>query len=315
MKIKMFVRFAVIGVLFSTIAFTGCKRKTTDTPDPVVSTTTMSQLSKDDNEVQSASDDAMNDANDVMSRGTTKTIGLPCNTTLDSTTVVNDTITFTLTYNGLNCNGTRFRTGQIKISKQQLVHWRDVNATVRVKFIDYKIERVATGKSITLNGTKTFVNVSGGLVRELNGTGSIVHSITGSMEILFDNGTTKSWNISRKRTFTGIPGSFVITHEGTGIADGMTNLVTWGTNRDNEAFYTQIATAVVLKQSCQWDPYSGQKIHMIPSDGKKATITFGYDNNEVIVVNSNTCPTKYKFDWEKTLANGTIKTGSIFVAY
>lgn len=319
MKLKLLSQLILTAAVITAITFSGCKRKKTEEPEPTVNTTTVSNLSKDDNEVESASDDAMNDANDVMSRGTSKDISLPCHVTLD--TVLNDssTITFRLTYAGLNCNGTRNRSGQIEITKSKNTPWSAVNASVTVKLINFKVTRVVTGKSITLNGTKTFVNVSGGLVKDLvAGTNlSRIHTVTGSLEILFDNGTTKTWNVSRKRTISGTtPNNLVIDHQGTGSADGYDNLVTWGFNRDNEAFYTQITTTVRMKETCQWYPAEGQKVYSIPSDGKKATITFGFDNNDTqLPSGSTTCPTKYKFEWSKTFANGTVKSGTSYIAY
>ncbi|NTW34468.1 MAG: hypothetical protein HGB12_17915, partial [Bacteroidetes bacterium] len=83
------------------------------------------------------------------------------------------------------------------------------------------------------------------------------------------------------------------------------NLVAWGTNRHGELFYTQITQSVVRKQVCDWDPSEGIIIHQIPGVNKKATITFGYDDNNVAITGTD-CPTKYKLDWEVNGNSGTI---------
>lgn len=44
---------------------------------------------------------------------------------------------------------------------------------------------------------------------------------------------------------------------------------------------------------------------IIPSDNKKATITYGYNNHNEPVVGDE-CPTKYRLDWEKGTHSGTI---------
>jgi hypothetical protein len=44
---------------------------------------------------------------------------------------------------------------------------------------------------------------------------------------------------------------------------------------------------------------------MIPSDDKQATITFGYDNNNQLILNGD-CPTKYRVDWQKGSNSGTV---------
>jgi hypothetical protein len=264
----------------------------------------MTQLSKDENDMQSASDDATQDANDVLSGGTAKSIEwIPCGATIDSTVIANDTITYKITYNGTTCHG-KIRLGAIEVKKQVGAHWRDAGATVRIKFIDLKITKVSTGRSITISGTKTLVNVNGGVIRELNGSGSVVHTANGSLNALFDNGTTRTWNVARKRTFTGTQTNLICSVEGTGNENGYSNLVTWGTNRNGEAFYTQITSPVVHKQTCDWDPTSGVKVHNIPSDDKSATITFGFDSNGNTVTGNN-CPTHCKVDWIKGSNSGT----------
>ena len=159
---------------------------------------------------------------------------------------------------------------------------------------------------MTLNGVRVYENVSGGLLSQLgSGVSSVVHKVTGAVSATFDDNSTRTWNIARQRTFTGTTGNYVMTVDGFGSADGYGNLVAWGTNRHGEAFYTQIIQSVVHKQACGWDPCSGVKSHQIPSDGKMATVTFGFDDNNQPVTGSN-CPTRCRIDWEKNGQTGTI---------
>ncbi len=165
--------------------------------------------------------------------------------------------------------------------------------------------RVSTGKSITLNGTKTFVNVNGGHRWQV---GSIITSyaerISGTMQASFDNGTSRSWNVARQLTYTGAPGQFILSIDGLGSTDTYQNLVVWGTNRQGEEFFTQITQTVVCRQLCGWNPVSGIKIHQIPSDNKSATITFGYDSNYQPITGDE-CPTHYRVDWQRNNNSGT----------
>ena len=134
----------------------------------------------------------------------------------------------------------------------------------------------------------------------------MVFKLQGSVQATFNNNTTRTWNVARKLTYTGIyPGNLMLSIEGYGSAAGYNNLVTWGVNRHGENFYTQINQAVVLKQQCGWDPISGVKVHQIPADGKSATITFGYDNNNLPITNG-ACPDKFKVDWVKGNNSGTV---------
>jgi hypothetical protein len=305
MKAIKLLKFSLILIVLISLTLAGCqKEKDKDTsPD----SSTLQQLSQDDNYVEIVSDDAMNDVNSLLSGGQFKSTNFwPCNATIDSTEVVNDTITFYITYDGLNCSGTLDRNGKIEVKKKVGTHWHDEGATVIVTYIDFHITRVSNGKSITVNGTKTFQNVTGGFIWQLgNLYNSIVFKTWGTMNVTFDDNTTRIWNVARQRTFTGTPGHLVMTVDGFGTQGNYNNLVVWGINRNGENFYTQITTSVVFRQICSWNPCSGIKIHEIPANDKKATITYGYNSNNEPVVGDE-CPTKYRLDWEKGTHSGTV---------
>jgi len=306
MKTKNLIHLAMILVAAAALALTSCKKENIN--DGTANPASMEQLSADENNVENIMNDAENDVSSVMSNnGNYKsTEFLPCNATLDSLAVVNDTVTMYITYNGLNCNGTRNRTGKIEIKKKVGTHWEQAGATIIYKYINFTVTRVATGKSVTLNGTKTFVNVNGGHRWQV-GTliTSYIQRASGSMTASFDNGTSRTWNVARQLTYTGTPGQFVLTVDGFGSAGEFENLVVWGTNRQGEEFFTQITQSVVHKQACDWNPVSGIKIHQIPADSKSATITFGFDSNNQPIVGDD-CPTRYRIDWQKNNQSGTM---------
>ena len=301
--------FALSAVLFLALglSITGCKKDTKDTTDP----TSMTQLSKDENAVQSADDQSMNDVDAILSKSKNKSIeGIPCNITIDSATITkdNDSIIYTITYNGANCVNTMSRSGQVQIKRKVDEFWGQANARVMVKYINLTITKNSTGKSIVLNGSKTYQNVSGHRLIEI-GTGevtSITHRATGSLIATFDDNSTRTWNVARQRVFTGTASALICTVSGFGTDGAYSNLVVWGTNRNGEAFYTQINTPIVYKQSCNWEPSAGVKVHQIPSDNKSLTATFGYND-----LNQTTtdCASKYKVDWVR---NG--KTGTAYFA-
>ena len=91
MKTKNLIRFAAILIAVVAFSVAGCKKdKTNDaTPD----SSSMQQLSKDQNDVETSSNDAMNDVSNVLSGGSGKSLeGWPCNATIDSSKIVNDSI-------------------------------------------------------------------------------------------------------------------------------------------------------------------------------------------------------------------------------
>jgi len=307
MKTTKILRMSLLFVALLVAGLTACQKdKTTTTTDPGINS--VQSLASDENQVNSASDEAINDINVVLSGaggGLKSTEGLPCHATIDSTAVSNDTITYYVTYNGTNCRGNLNRTGQVEISKQVHTHWYDAGAAVRYKYINLHITHVASGKSITLNGQKTYTNVSGGLIFMIpQYISSVTTKDEGNLSVTFDDGTTKSWQVARQITYTKDNGNLVLTIDGFGTADNYTNLVNWGINRNGEQFYIQILQSIVQREVCQFDPCSGQKKMMIPDKSKGATLTFGYDNNDQPITGDE-CPTKYRVDWYKGSSSGT----------
>ena len=305
MKTTNLFRFLLLILAVSTLTITGCKK---DKPETPADSSSLTQLTTDEEALEAASDESMNDVNAVLSQGNLKsTAMLPCNATVDSTAVANDTITIYITYNGLNCSGTRYRTGKVEIRRQVGQHWYQQGAAVIVKHINFAITKVATQKTIVLNGVKIYTNVSGGVIWQLgNPYPAIVHRVRGHVSITFEDGTTRTWNVARQKTFTGNPPeNLILTTDGFGSAGSFTDLVIWGVNRQGENFFTQILLPVVHRQVCNWDPVSGIKKHSIPGDNKSATLTFGFDSNN-LPVTGNECPVKYRVDWQKNNQSGTI---------
>jgi hypothetical protein len=307
MKTKNLLQFAMILASALTITFTSCSKE--DLTDGKADPESLKQLSTDENNVENLINDAMSDVSGVItnsSGGYKSTAWLPCNANVDSLAVANDTVTIYITYHGLNCNGTRNRTGKIEIKKKVGTHWTEPGSAVVYKYIDFTVTRVSTNSSVMLNGTKTYVNVSGG-TRWMVGTimNAYVEKVSGSMQASFDNGTIRTWNVARQLTYTGTQGQLLMSIDGFGTAGNYQNLVVWGTTRQGEDFYTQITQSVVHRQACDWDPVSGIKYNQVPSDNKSATITFGYNsNNEPIT--GDECPTRYRIDWQKNNQSGTI---------
>jgi len=303
MKTTHLIRLVAIIFAVCAFTFTSCKK------DKKTDTESMQQLVQDENRLSTSDDDAMNDVNTVLSGNGSKSLEtFPCHVTVDSSSIIGDTIIYSITFDGLNCHGNRLREGQAEVKKNVNTHWVNVGATVYVTFINLKITRVSDNKSITLNGTKKYVNVSGGRIIDLATTAtSIVHRQYGNLSATFDDGSVRTWTMARQRTFTGTPGNLVCTVDGLGSSNGYSGLVAWGTNRNGEGFFTQITQSVVHREACGWDPCSGVKVHSIPSDNKQATFTGGYDNNnQPLPAGSTDCPTKYRIDWVKNGNSGTI---------
>jgi hypothetical protein len=182
-----------------------------------------------------------------------------------------------ITYNGANCRGNRTRTGTVVISIPLGVRWRDAGAAVTVSIQNLKITRIRDNKTITLNGTYTYTNVTGGLLKNLATLGTITHTITAdNVTILFADSATRVWSVAKQRVFTYNDG-VVITTTGT-HSDGANNDVAiWGTNRFGNSFETRISQPMVIAQSCDFRLTSGETITTRPA--LTLTITYGLDAN------------------------------------
>jgi hypothetical protein len=192
--------------------------------------------------------------------------------------------TITITYSGSNCNGVRTRTGAIVISMEQGVQWKNPGAAVTVSFQNVKITRLRDNKSVTINGSQTYTNVSGGLLINLPVLNSITHRISSSdLSISFNDGTQRSWQVDKQREFTYNSG-VVITTTGLHTEGNITGVAEWGTNRFGSTFTTAITTPLVIRQDCSFRLTGGAVEHK--TNLFTGTATFGLN----AAGDPSTCP-------------------------
>jgi len=295
---KLFIITALTGVLFS------CKKSNSTSSSTTETTTQVSTSSDDVSRASTESDAAFDDVNTAMTTQTSvtgaalapalrngiQTLGGPGNndtvtTGICDAVVTVDTVdnprTITITYNGTNCSMDRTRTGSVVISIASGVVWRDAGAVVTVTFNNLAITRLIDNKTITINGTHTYTNVSGGSLLSLpdNPGASIIHTITSNdMAITFDDGSKATWNVARQRTFTYNDG-YVITQTGTHASDSLTNVSMWGTDRYGNAFTVDILQPYVVTLSCSWLLTSGEVELSLPH--VTATVAYGLNSGGI----------------------------------
>jgi hypothetical protein len=283
---KARILFSVLIIFLASLIFTSCQKSVSGSADE---TTQVSLQADDQNNVSSDIDNVANDA-DVMLEASSSFSGrgqdvqsLLCNATVAIDTASNPR-TITITYNGQNCLGNLNLVGVVVISMPQNIRWRDAGAAVTITFQHLTITRLRDNKSITINGAKTYTNVSGGLLINLPTLGTITHTITSSgLSITFDNGSQRSWQVAKQRVFTYSNG-VVITTTGTHTDGTTTGISEWGTNRFGNAFTTAITQPLVVRQDCNFRLTSGEVVHTRPAG--TATVTFGLDS----AGNPTTCP-------------------------
>jgi hypothetical protein len=248
------IRLITATFLLSAVVFVSCK-KTDTNPVTTDQTTELSTQADDQSRVSTEVDAIANDGNIVLESNAAfngkieNTLGTLCNATTvaDSS---NGTKKITVTYNGLNCSGTRFFTGVVVLSMPQATHWKDAGAVLTVNIQQLKITRVRDNKSIIINGTHTITNVTGGRLSDLASRGSITHTIIGAnLSVTFDNGTQRTWQVAKQRVFTYNNG-IVITTTGTHTDGAVSGISEWGTNRFGNTFVTAISQPMVIRQDC-----------------------------------------------------------------
>jgi hypothetical protein len=305
MKANLIRRTAIAICLLSCISIYSCKKDQSAGSD--TTTTNLTTTGDDQEQVSNESDLIVNDANAALNGQSDFSGSLSNSSSVSGTTVVNDvsvngtsnvsglvnvhqlvcdaTVTYdtsnnqkviTIVYDGTNCWGNRTRTGTVTISMPVGQHWKDQGATATITVDTLKVTRIRDNKSIVLNGTKTIINVSGGLLKDLATLQTITHTITGSLKIDFENGLSRTWNVSKQRVFT-YDNGIVITTTGT-YSDGTdNNIAEWGTNRFGEPFKSLISAPKVFRQDCDFRLVSGQNTLLLSTG--TAVITYGLDAN------------------------------------
>ncbi|MEO6611265.1 MAG: hypothetical protein ABIT05_04000 [Chitinophagaceae bacterium] len=277
----MKARILSLSILIFSLSlfFTACQKDSADQADYGTQSTTHSDdQSRFSNEVDAVANDAdltLETTAGFAGRGE-QVQSLICDATVAVDTLSNPR-TITITYNGTNCLGNRTRTGVIVISMAQNVRWKNAGAILNVSFQNFKVTRLIDNKSITINGTQSYTNVSGGLLINLASLGTITHTITSNnMSITFDNGSQRNWQVAKQRVFTYNNG-VVITSTGMHNEGNVTGIAEWGTNRFGNSFTTAVTSPLLVRQDCNFRITGGKVEHATANFN--AAVTFGLDAN------------------------------------
>jgi hypothetical protein len=253
---------------------------------------TQMQQAADESAYAQESESAMNDADNAMSysgfgKGGFKIDGA----VIDSFTVDKKLV---ITYSGNNGNGSRHRSGKISIQLTSGSHWRDQGAVVTITFTNYVVKNNSSGKKITLNGTYTVTNMTGGSIIFLGQGDSVSHRTMGTMSISFDGSTQRQWTVTRDRVIGKTnSGTYYISIKGFGVEGSENNVAVKGATRSGKSFMTVISSPVVFSSSCSWNAIRGSVVYK--GMGTDVNVTYGVDASGDI---ENTgCPYGYRVNW------------------
>ena len=304
MKLANTIRLAITILIAASFSVTSCKKDNSSGTTDTTSSANVDTQGDDQSQVSSEVDNISNDANTSLSSSasfsgdasssftvaggtevssvsaqatTVYTVAnLICDATVTYDTADNNRV-ITITYNGSNCWGNRTRTGVVTVTLPLGQHWKDAGAVATITATDLKITRVRDNKTITINGSKTYTNVSGGLLKDLATIGTITHTVTSDgISITFPDGGARTWHVAKQRVFT-YDNGIVITTSGT-YNDGTDGgIAEWGTNRFGNSFTNIISVPRVIRQDCDFRITAGQNTLKVAKG--VSVITFGLDAN------------------------------------
>jgi len=308
MKTNNVIKTAFLSLAMIGMIITGCK-KNDDSPETNTDETSEQLVNAgDESRVASENNELVDEINQVaLNNSRFRGPGIhqiingnySCNTTIDSSMVLQGTIT--VTFNGNNCTNTRTRSGSITLqlpynsTTMVVTPWSDAGCVLTATFNNFKITRLSDNKSLTYNGTKTITNVNGGIVDDASTFATpIVHHIQSSnMQVTFDDNTSRNWNIDRTRTINRTNNVTTVSITGNGTQNGISNVSVWGVNRKGNTFYISIPTPVILSSACSFHAISGVRIHH--GVIRDLTVTYGVDASGNIVTSG--CPYGYRLNW------------------
>lgn len=271
---------ALLGMLAFAAAFqfTACKKEDKKNENPQVEVTTHT----DDQGLFSAEFDAAGyETEQVFDAYLTASSGRNQDAPIDicgaSVSLNNQSSpkTISIVYNGDNCSQNRTRTGTIEISFDDNTWWSQKGTEISVKFKDFKIVRKSDKKSVSINGTTVYKNVTGGHLKTLASQATIVHTVhADDLAVVFDNGSKLDWSVAKERSFT-YDNGIVLAVKGLYTQGNETNIAEWGTNRLLLPFATSSIQPLVIRQDCDFRVTGGVIKHTV--SGITATATFGLD--------------------------------------
>lgn len=300
----------IVGFLLLTLScsavFVACKK---DSKTDFVTDTEASTQADDEYNFSAHVDAIANDVNTSIEATGSLVTGKTTFSLCDASVVFDSTATsrrITITYGGTaTCHPSFKRSGKVIMTIPFSVRWKDAGAVITITYDGVKITRVKDGKYFTVNGSHSITNVKGGLIRDLAGLGSIIHKIESSgMKITFDDGTERTWQVAKTRTFS-YSGGIVISTVGFHSDGTRSDIAEWGINRKGRSFYRAITSPLVVRQDCDFRLVSGATLHSNPAF--TAAVTFGLDATGA----ATSCPgtgSSYYFKVVWTGVGGSSKT-------
>lgn len=308
---KTFIRLS-IACLCAGLVFTSCSKSSDDNNNVAPATESQQTAAGDDTRAQNESDAGASDAETAISSNgsTRRTSGASLieGATIDgSDSAAHKRLV--IMYDGSTTVGGRKRSGSITAQLTSGTSWDNQNAVITITYNNYKATRVSDGKTITINGSCTYQNTSGGSISTMTIIDSRTRTIRSTnMSVTFDDNTQRTWSVAKKRVITcqTIGSSYTIKTYGDTIIAGHSNdsthVAVWGKTRFGTTFYTLIVDndPITWKtSSCTSTPTSG--IVSVQGLVDVLTIKYGVDASGTATTTNN-CSYGIKVSWASSFA-------------
>lgn len=186
------------------IIFTSCKKDKTDEVDSKA-------VKQSDASGSAEVDEGIDQVNDMInnkigggSNVRVAAYNLPCGVvSVDSSTTDNGKKVYKLNYGNMTKCGYKYKSGEISFVLKNGNAFSEAGAIFQTTFTNYKVEVLATGSVVTLNGTLQVTNVNGGFVWQVitNSSTVVTHKLRGSINITYANGEIRNRKYFQLRTF------------------------------------------------------------------------------------------------------------------
>lgn len=294
----------ILGVAFLILQFSSCNRDKEEVAAELSSSelNAASVTSADEDNTSSNIDNALDDANNELSSllsGGRVEEAFACGYSVDRTrfsTITGSNKTIVIEYDGKSTCNARSRKGKVTITLAKGDNFADKDAEYTAVFEGFGT--TYRGETMTINGTQTVVNVSGGLPRftitRPNQYPSVKHKVTGTMKVTFgDDASERNWNVYRILEWTNKSGVVGYSISSDQSADGYSNVVASGTNRLGNKFYTQLTQAITGNSACgRFRPATGQRIHTVLDAEGNVLVTM----NHTITTGADGCGAGYTIE-------------------
>ncbi|WMJ74148.1 hypothetical protein RCC89_13375 [Cytophagaceae bacterium ABcell3] len=204
-----------------------------------------------------AIDMALEDVNDIISNKIgnghvhqsnqrVSNYNLPCGVvSLDSTEHSIDYQIYTIKYGDQTPCGYSRKSGTVLFNLVHGARYNEVGARFTIEFKKYKVEVLATGDIVEVNGVLHVTNYTGGYIWEaVTSSKTIEHKIRGTLQVLYLNGKERTRNLFQSRTWASSNGwsglNFMLA--GDTIISGKKIVETGRTYEGNHQYQTEALT-------------------------------------------------------------------------